>query len=171
MSFIEHKRSLSLANTELLTQIVARAQNSLPQLADAVERFCENEYVYWDPLLQWVPMQRVIDSSIALVGLRDLDFIGDFSVTMEFWETLNELGALLHTIIRLERNELSQTLLRGIVGRLEKTINDALLALTRERLLWAWGSDLLLSPTLASISVASAASATSAVERPVPISL
>jgi hypothetical protein len=159
MSFLEHNRALSLADTELLTRIVARAQNALPVLATAVERFCENEFLYWDAMLQRLPTQRVINAAISLVGLKDLDFIGDFSVTMELWEALNELGALLHMVCRLERNELSQLLLQRMVARLEKMVNETLIVLTRERLLWAWTE---FSPPLLS---------SSAVEGPVPISL
>lgn len=100
MSFSESRPAISLQDIELLMRIVSRAQLMLPILSEAVQRFADgldSPTYYWDPMRHWASVQQLIDASIRLVGLRDLEKIGDFSATMDLWEALDELGAVLHT--------------------------------------------------------------------------
>ena len=106
MSFSESRPALNLQDIELLLQIVSRAQLMLPILSEAVQRFADgldSPTYYWDPMRHWASVQQLIDASIRLVGLRDLERVGDFSATMDLWEALDELGAVLHTIIGLQK--------------------------------------------------------------------
>jgi hypothetical protein len=67
-------------------RIVSRAQLMLPILSEAVQRFADgldSPTYYWDPMRHWASVQQLIDASIRLVGLRDLEKIGDFSATMQ----------------------------------------------------------------------------------------
>jgi hypothetical protein len=140
MSFSESRPAISLQDIELLMRIVSRAQLMLPILSEAVQRFADgldSPTYYWDPMRHWASVQQLIDASIRLVGLRDLEKIGDFSATMDLWEALDELGAVLHTVIGLQKTKASQLLLERQYGRLEKTISSTLVTLTRERLLWS----------------------------------
>ncbi len=153
MSFSESRSALSLPDIELLMQIVSRAQLMLPILAEAIQRFADgadSPTYYWDPMRHWASVQQLIDASIRLVGLRDLERIGEYSATMNLWEALDELGAVLHTVIGLQKTKASQLLLERQYDRLEKTISTTLVELTRERLLLSWSTspeDRDLSPS------------------------
>jgi hypothetical protein len=143
MSFSENRPALKLQDIELLMQIVSRAQLMLPILSEAIQRFADgigSPTYYWDPMRHWASVQQLIDASIRIVGLRDLEKIGEFSATMDLWETLNELGAVLYMVIGVQKTESSQLLLDRQYDRLEKTISETLVMLTRERILWAWNA-------------------------------
>lgn len=152
MSFSESRPAIKLQDIELLMQIVSRAQLMLPILSEAIQRFADgigSPMYYWDPMRHWASVQQLIDASIRVVGLRDLEKIGEFSATMDLWEALNELGAVLYMVIGIQKTSASQLLLDRQYARLEKTISDTLVMLTRERLLLAWNTpqdELDLSP-------------------------